>query len=82
MQPLSKAAFMLLNCRCSLHGGSTQCNISIFYPYRGMEDGDEQEESSDCERRVYILAQSEEADDCFNWIIYNFFKNCLEIGSR
>ena len=47
-----------------------------------MEDGDEQEESSDCERRVYILAQSEEADDCFNWIIYNFFKNCLEIESR
>lgn len=54
MPPLSKAAFMLLNCRCSLHGGSTQCNISIFYPYRGMEDGDKQEESNDCERSFYI----------------------------
>lgn len=75
MPPLSKAAFMLQNCRCSLHGGSTQCNISIFYPYRGMEDGDKQEESNDCERSFYILAQSEgqvDVDDCFYWIICHF----------
>lgn len=40
-----------------------------------MEDGDKQEESNDCERSFYILAQSEgqvDVDDCFYWIICHF----------